>query len=63
MSDITARAPTDIPRTHSPADAKTCVAPKVAVMQNPRLPAVPPKYKLLVGVGAQGARLGEVTAE
>jgi AhpD family alkylhydroperoxidase len=45
----------DVLRAVSPEGAKTYLDHKAAIMENPRLQAVPPKYKLLVGIGVAAA--------
>jgi AhpD family alkylhydroperoxidase len=55
MSDITKPTPMDLLRAVSPEGAKTYMEHKTATMENPALQAVPPKYKLLVGIGVAAA--------
>ena len=55
MSDIAQPTPMDLLRAVSPEGAKTYMEHKTATMENPALQAVPPKYKLLVGIGVAAA--------
>jgi AhpD family alkylhydroperoxidase len=41
----------DILRAISPEGARTYMEHRAATMDNPALQAVPPKYKLLIGIG------------
>jgi len=55
MTIGTAGTPLDVLRAISPEGAKTYMDHKAALMENPRLQAVPQKYKLLVGIGVAAA--------
>ena len=55
MSPTNTATPMDVLRAVSPEGAKTYLDHKAAIMENPRLQAVPPKYKLLVGIGVAAA--------
>jgi len=51
MNDHTPPTPMDVLRAISPEGAKTYMDHRSATMENPALQAVPPKYKLLIGIG------------
>ena len=51
MSTNAHPTPMDILRAVSPEGAKTYMDHRAATMDNPALQAVPPKYKLLIGIG------------
>ena len=55
MSCSTVGTPMDILRAISPEGAKTYMDHRTAIMENPKLQAVPQKYKLLVGIGVAAA--------
>ena len=55
MSDDAKPTPMDVLRAAAPEGARTYLEHKAAIMENPELQAVPPKYKLLVGIGVAAA--------
>lgn len=55
MSSTTDRTPMDILRAVSPEGAKTYMDHKSAIMENPKLTALSPKHKLLVGIAVAAA--------
>ena len=55
MSNMTQATPMDLLRSVSPEGARTYLEHKTATLENPALSSVPPKYKLLVGIGVAAA--------
>lgn len=51
MNTSAAKTPMDYLRIISPEGAKTYMQHRETIMNNPALPAVPLKYKLLIGIG------------
>ncbi len=55
MSETSSSTPMEVLRAVSPEGAKTFLDHRAATMDNPRLQALPLKYKLLVGIGVAAA--------
>ena len=55
MTDGSKQTPMDVLRAAAPEGARTYLQHKASMMENPELQALPPKYKLLVGVGVAAA--------
>ena len=55
MTDALQPNPMEIMRGAAPEGARTYLEHRAAIMDNPKLQAVPLKYKLLVGIGVAAA--------
>ena len=55
MTDALQPNPMEIMRSAAPEGARTYSEHRAAIMDNPKLQAVPLKYKLLVGIGVAAA--------
>ena len=55
MTDALQPNPMEIMRSAAPEGARTYMEHRAAIMDNPKLQAVPLKYKLLVGIGVAAA--------